>query len=273
MQQKLFLSLRKMMRVLIDTWVRMRHVDMSILASSLAFSVVISLVPLLAVSLSVFKAYGGLDVLMQQIEPFIIENFVEASGAQASRFIRASLMRIETGALGVLGVFGLFLSSTKVFLDVEVSVRRVWNERGNRFQWKRLVVYWVVMFLGPLAIAVLLGLIGSKGLDLVKILPKKSIVVACVFFASLCINKFIPSAKVGWRPAVIAAGFTAVGIGLAQQFYAQITTGILRYNTIYGSLASIPVFLLWVFILCQISLAGVCLCATLERGPSKTPGL
>ncbi|RYZ66215.1 MAG: YihY/virulence factor BrkB family protein, partial [Proteobacteria bacterium] len=59
----------------------MKASDLSILAGSLAFSTVISLVPLLAVSLSVFTAFGGLDTLLHKIEPFILQNLVDASGA------------------------------------------------------------------------------------------------------------------------------------------------------------------------------------------------
>lgn len=242
----------------------MRKADVSILASSLAFSSVISLVPLLAVSLSVFKAYGGLEVLMGHIEPFIMENFVEASGAQVSGYIRATLLRVNSGTLGFVGVLGLLFTSTKVFLDVEVAIRRVWRERTRILRVRRLIIYWIVMFLGPLVLAGTLGLLGSKGLNVVSLLPKKTLVVSCVFVVLFCIYKFVPETKVTWRSALISAAVAAGGIGLAQKLYAKITVDVLSYNRIYGSLASIPIFLLWMYLLCWLSLAGVALCAALE---------
>lgn len=261
--------MRGLGRVALVTWRQMRDADVSILASSLAFSTVISLVPLLAVSLSVFKAYGGFEVLMEHIEPFIMENFVEASGAQVSDYIRATLLRVNSGTVGFFGVLALFLTSTKVFLNFEVAIRRVWRERVRILRLRRLIVYWLVMFLGPLVFAVALGLLGSKGLNVLSLIPKKTFAVSCVFLVLLCIYKFVPEAKVSWRSALISAGVTAAGIGLAQQFYAKITVDILRYNRIYGSLASIPIFLLWIYLLCWLSLAGVALCAALEARRSK----
>ena len=246
------------------TWRQMRAADVPILAGSLAFSSVIALVPLLAVSLSVFKAYGGFEVLMKQLEPFILENLVEASGAHASRFIRASIVRIESGALGVIGVIGLLLTSTKVFFDIEIAVQRVWQEKARGFRWRRLFVYWTVMFIGPLLLATALGIIGSRGLDLVQVIPKKSVVFVCVFAAFACINKLVPAAKVAWRAVIVSSLFAAGGIALAQQFYARVTVDILRFSKIYGSLASIPIFLIWILVLWWISLASFALCAVLE---------
>ena len=254
---------------ILATWRRLRAADAPILASSLAFSTVISLVPLLAVSLSVFKAYGGFDTLMKQIEPLILENLVEASGAHVSSVIQESVHRIDTGALGLTGAFGLLISSTKVFLDMETAVQRVWQEKTVGLQWRRLLVYWTVMFLGPLFLAIALGMIGSKGLDVVKLVPKNSVAFVCLLGAFYCINKLVPGKRVSRRSALLSSLFAAIGIVVAQHFYAVVTTEILGYSKIYGSLASIPIFLIWILVLWWISLASVALCATLEIGLAR----
>src|SRR4051794_33124349 len=82
------------------TWLQMRDSDVPILAGSLSYSTVLSIVPLLAVSLSVFKAFGNFEIFFRRIEPFIMRNFVEASGANVSQFITDSIARIQSGALG-----------------------------------------------------------------------------------------------------------------------------------------------------------------------------
>lgn len=256
--------------ILLATWRRMRCADVPILASSLAFTTVISLVPLLAVSLSVFKAYGGFANLMKYLEPFILENFVEASGAHVSRFISASVDRIESGALGVTGAVGLVLTSTKVFFDMETAVQRIWREAHDNFRWQRLLVYWAVMFFGPLVLAVGLGLIGSKGLGVIFFIPKKTVVIFCLFVAFYLINKFVPASQVRFKAAAISALFASFALGYAQVFYARFTVDVLRYSKIYGSLASIPIFLVWLLILWWISLASVALCAVLNSEEWRT---
>lgn len=248
-----------------DTWKRMRESDVQILASSLAFATVISLVPLLAVSLSVFHAYGGFEGLIAKIEPFILQNLVDTSGAQASRYIRKAIKRVHSGTLGIGGAIGLLFASTKLFHDMETAVQRVWQLRPRRSLIRRVIVYWTVMFLGPLLLAALLGLIGSRDLGLIEFLPKGAIAVVFGFAGLVIIYKLVPACRVNWRPALISASVATVGIALAQEFYSVLTTKILRYSKVYGSLASIPIFLIWVLLLWWICLAGAALTATLQQ--------
>lgn len=254
-----------LLKILRDTAKRMRESEVQILASSLAFGTVISLVPLLAVSLSVFSALGGFESLMKQIEPFLLQNLVEASGAEASRYIRKAIQRIHSGALGVGGVFGLLIVSTKLFHDMETAVQRVWALRSNRSIFRKVFAYWIVMFLGPLILAVALGLIGSKDLGLLQVIPKGAITLVFGFIAFLFLYKSVPACPVSWWAAGWSAMVATVGVGLAQTFYVQITRNILRYNKVYGSLASIPIFLIWILVLWWICLGGAALCATLEK--------
>lgn len=242
----------------------MRIADVSILAGSLSFATVLSLVPLLAVSLSVFSAFGGFASLIKQIQPFILENFIEASGANVSRFISESIGRIQSGKLGIAGAIALFAVSTKLFIDIEKAVQRVWREESRRFYFRRLFVYWTVMFGGPLVLAIALGFFGSKDIGLLRYIPASSLALVCAFTGFVIINKYLPAQHVSWRSAMCGSFVAAVGVGLAQNFYATIIKNILRYSKIYGSLASIPIFLLWVFVLWWICLTGVALCATIE---------
>lgn len=253
------------------TWRQMKESDVRILAGSLAFATVISLVPLLAVSLSVFHAYGGFESLLRKIEPFIMQNFVEASGAEISRYIRKAIERVHSGTLGLISVVGLFIASTKVFHDMETAVQKVWQIKQKRSLLKRLAVYWSIMFLGPLILAVALGVIGSRDLGLIDVIPKGVISLGFSFFAFLIIYKIVPACPVRWRSALASAILATIGVGLAQAFYSGLTKDILRYNKIYGSLASVPIFLLWILLLWWIFLAGAAFCATLERYRDRSP--
>lgn len=252
-------------------WRQMRDSDTPILAGSLAFSTVISLVPLLAVSLSVFTAYGGLESLLNKIEPFILQNLVEASGAEISRGIRRAIQRVHSGALGFGGVVGLFLASTKLFYDIERAVHRVWHIRSDRSLWKRLLIYWIVMFAAPLVLAVILGLLGSKDLGFVAWIPKRTIALSLALVSFVCIYKYIPSRPVRWRASIISALFATACLGVVQEAYAVVVKKILYFNKIYGSLASVPIFLLWLLVLWWICLAGVALCAVIERDRTGEP--
>ncbi len=253
------------LRLSYRTWQRTRACDVQFLAASLAFSTVVSIVPLMAVSLSVFKAYGGAKILMARIEPFILENFVEASGVHISEMIKSSIQNIESGVLGVTGSIFLFFTSTRLLLSLETAVDRVWDERVSPFRFKKLLVYWIFLFVGPLILAIAIGFWGSRETGLHHLAPRHTLAFLFTIIILFCLYAYVPKRTVRWRWALLSSFLATVAIALAQHFYAQVTTQLLRYNKIYGSLAAVPVFLIWILILWWIFFIGVALCATLEE--------
>ena len=239
--------------------------DIQILASSLAFATVISIVPLLAVSLSVFQFYGGFESLIKRIEPLLLQHLVTGSGGDVSRAIQLAITRVHSGTLGFGGAVGLLFASTKLFHDMETAVHRIWKSKPQRSIFIRVLVYWGIMFIGPLALAAAVGLWSSKDLGLTNVFPRSTFGFGLSFVALFCIYKFVPSRKVDFRWAFWSSLFAGVCMLAAQETYASITRHILRYNKVYGSLASIPIFLLWILVLWWICLIGVALCASLQK--------
>jgi membrane protein len=263
-------GLREFVGVLGASIRQVREADVQILAGSLAFATVISLIPLLAVSLSVFNAYGGFESLISKIEPFILQNLVEASGTEASRYIRRGVSRIHSSTLGIGGIVALLFTSTKLFHDVETAVQRVWRLRSQRSLLKRLIVYWLVIFAGPLVLAVALGIIGSKDLNLLRLLPKDLIGAVFTFVAFFAINKYAPAAKVSAWSAFVGSLTATIAMAIAQEFYSVAMSHLFKFGKVYGSLASVPVLMIWIYVCWWISLVGVAVTATLEkRRPSN----
>lgn len=255
----------RLQTTLLQTYEQIRKSDVSTLAGSLSFSTAVSLVPLLAVSLSVFTAFGGLESLLHKIEPFILHNLVDASGAELSRAIRGAIDRVQSGALGAGAVIGLLIASTKLFYDLENAVHRVWGLASDRLIWRQILIYWILMFIGPVLLAAILGLLGSKDVGLIGLLPRALIVLVFEFVALLSIYKFVPSTCVAWASALSSAFLATFAVGIAQAFYATIMKTFFNTNKIYGSLASVPLFLIWILLLWWIFLTGVAHCAVLEK--------
>lgn len=257
--------LRLSQRVALQTLRDIKKSDVQILASSLAFATVISIVPLLAVSLSVFKFYGGFESLIKKIEPFLLQHLVAGSGTDVSQALQKAITRVHSKTLGFGGAIGLMFASTKLFHDMETAVHRIWQTKPKRSIFVRVLVYWGIMFLGPLALAVALGVWTSKDLGLMLYLPRRTFSTALVWIGLFCIYKFVPNTRVDFRPAFWSSFLAAMSMLIAQETYAEITKNILRYNKVYGSLASIPIFLLWVLVLWWICLGGIAFCASMQN--------
>ena len=265
--------IRRLRTTIHQTFQQIHTSDVSTLAGSLAFSTAVSLVPLLAVSLSVFTAFGGLDSLLHKIEPFILHNLVDASGAELSKTLRGAIERVHSRALGLGGALGLLIASTKIFYDMEKAVHRVWGIASDRKIWRQFLIYWVLMFLGPLLIAVILGVLGSKDLGLIGPFPRAIILVSFEFITLLCIYKFVPSTYVAWISALASASIATLAVAIAQAFYSGVMKTFFNTNKVYGSLASVPLFLIWILILWWICLVGVAYCAVLEKRRKTREGI
>lgn len=243
--------------------------DARLLSGSLAFATTISIVPLLAVSLSVFHSHGGFESLLARLEPFLLENLVSGAGADVRRAIRSVIHRVHSKALGVGGVIGLVLTSLNLFWNVEQGIQRIWGMRARRTWWLRLIVYWAILFLGPLLLAVTLGIASAMDTATLSYVPKGSLAFVVTFVGLMALYKVVPARQVRVRAAFWSALVAAAGISAAQGVYFVITKRILAYSKVYGSLASVPIFLLWILVLWWIVLFGVALCKALHDWMEK----
>ncbi|MBN21639.1 MAG: hypothetical protein CL678_10170 [Bdellovibrionaceae bacterium] len=255
----------KIYLVFLDTWKVATDTDVLLTASSLAYTTILAIVPLLAVSFSIFQSFGGLDNLYQTIEPFIIENLAQEAGSDAMRIIRKMIANIHAGALGAGGFVGLIVTSMSMLSSAEKAINRVWNTQPSRPLFYRLSSYWLFISLGPLAFAFALGSSKAQSLNFERILPEGGFGFILIVFFFYLIYQFVPSRKVHWKPAIGGALFTASFWYLAKIGYGVYTSTVLTYNKIYGSMAAIPILLLWIFILWVVILSGAAFSSAIQK--------
>ncbi len=245
-----------------------RHVvsaQLLMAASSLAYTTLLSIIPLLAVSFSIFKAFGGLDKLYATIEPLVLENLAEGASDEAIAQIHRFIGNIHAGALGAGGLVGLIFTCMSLLFSAEKAIHRVWDTPMRRGWFHRISSYWLIITLGPLGLSFALGAGGSLGVQFAEFLPggtSSFILASALFFA---IYKWVPQRPVHAAPAAISAAVTAVIWNLARFGYSLYTAKVLTYSKIYGSLAAVPIILLWIYIMWVIVLVGTAFTATLQR--------
>ena len=258
-------TLKNTKRVIIDTFHQIQEVQLPQVASSLAFTTILSIIPLLAISFSVFKAFGGLEKLYGAIEPFVITHLTEGASEEAIAAIRKFIGNIHAATLGVTGLFGLIFTSMVMLSSAEKAINRVWKTTLTRPLLQRISLYWLFITLGPIALSVALGAATSADFPVTRLLPSGVMIPFISTGLFTAIYKWVPHRKVNWRPACAAALFTVFFTSLARTAFSLYTRKMVSYDKIYGSLEAIPILLLWIYIVWLIVLSGAALSAALQR--------
>lgn len=258
-------EMRKLWSVLVDTHRQMWEAQLFLVASSLAYTTILSIIPLLAVSFSIFQAFGGMERMYAIVEPFILSNLAQGASSEAMAAIRRFIGNIHAGTLGATGLIGLIITSMSMLSSAEKSINRIWKTTITRTPFQRIASYWLFITLGPLGLAFALGAATTLQMPVKRLLPSGTgiFLLTVVFFFG--IYKGVPNRKVHWKAALIAAAVTACLFNLARIAYALYAKFAVSYDKIYGSLSAIPLLIFWIYILWVILLTGAALTAAIQK--------
>lgn len=250
-----------------------REDNLTVQASALTFTSLISLVPLLAIALSLLKGLGAGDEFMGRIR----EN-IDTMPVEFQAFVEQMLdivNRTNFWALGWVAVVVLFLTVVQVLSSVEASFNQVWGIASSRALWRRFVNYISIVVVVPVLILVAFAINASLSSEaviayvgeaagiyraLLRSLPFASTTLA-IFFLFV----FVPNTSIRFRPAVVSSVVTALLWLGWQNMYVSLQVGVARSNAIYGTFASVPIFLGWLYVSWVIVLLGAELCFALQN--------
>ncbi len=261
--------LKKLQDEFAVAWKILRDADIELFASGLVFSTVLALVPFLSVCLAIFHYFDGFDAVLDVMRNFMLTHVNFVSGHQWMAYVEESISRVHGGALGGFGSVFLIFSTTFLMSDIDRAIQQVWGLRHNRKFLRRLPWYWLFVILGPIALAVFLGVILSA--NLFDTSSKwLTVMILTLLWGLLClIYKGVPNTRVKWTHALISSFVTLLLLYASKVTYSFATMHLLSYNKIYGSLAVIPISLLWLFVVWVVILFGAALGVTFHHRNSK----
>lgn len=249
---------------------RAREVQLAQVAAGLTFTTTLSIVPLLAVALAVFAAFPMFAEYRLALERQLLQGLLPP---QLASTILRYLHEFTANAAGLTAFGLLFLMVTALLMihTVDRVLNDIWKVRARRSVLARVLVYWTLLTLGPLAIGASLSttsyLFALSGSPLARssgpmraVLDLAPFVLGGLALAALYV--LVPNRRVDWHDALIG-GFVASAIGelLSYGFGLYIRTGTL--TSIYGAFSAVPLFLLWVYLSWYAVLLGAAIAATL----------
>jgi membrane protein len=229
-------------------------------AASLSYTTLLSLVPLVALCAVIVSVVPQFQEFRDDIERLFTGNLLpEASNAavdQFRRFVR------KAGRLTGFGVVGLALSAALLLAAIDMAFDTIWRVHRRRSVIVRILAYGAVLVLAPLLIVgslSLQGMIVTTGKHLGGVAFTKgartaapALLILAEAAALMLLYRFVPTRRVHWRDAVLGA---VIGVVLLEAVKRGFTLYLQQFSTfqlIYGALAVLPVFLIWLY-LCWVA--------------------
>lgn len=237
-------------------------------ATSLVYTSLLSLAPLLAVSFSVLKAFG----VHNQLEPLLLE-LLEPLGDKAGDITKTIIGFVESigvGVLGMLGVATLFYTVISLLEKIESTFNHIWRVATARSFARRFSDYLSVILVGPVLVFSAIGLMASTAQHawvqrILAIEPfgtlyflVTSVLLPYVFIsvAFAFVYVFIPNTRVQWSAAAGGGLLAGITWKLVGTLFASFVANSASYSAIYSSFAAIILFMLWLYISWLILLLG-----------------
>jgi membrane protein len=242
------------------------------ISASLAFTTLLSLVPLVALILSLLAALPVFQGLIDQVDHSLLRHLLpERSSAPIAGYIlKFSQKAAQVKTVGLLVLLG---TAFLLLLTIERAFNHVWSV-GPRPLWKRLKLYAAVLALWPLvvggvvaatsyAVTTSLGLMHEPPWLSWLLFKAMGVAIAALFFGGL--YHAVPNTRVAARDAAWAGLVAAFGFLLMQKGFALYLQHFPSYTVVYGAFAVMPIFLVWLYLSWAVVLFGALVAATLPE--------
>jgi len=247
---------------------RVREENLSDVAGSLTFTTVLALVPLGVVVFAALTPFAVFQRMRDALHVMLIEQLVPQAMSETI-VSHLNLFASKAAGLTVFGLVGFSFTALLMMLTVDGAVNRIWRVRYARPAHQRIVIYSIVLALGPLLLVGSLSLTSyaltlaglgrrsSPGMTLLlDILP---VVVMGMVLAAL--YRYVPNRRIPWREVLWGALLAALAFELAKRGFAIYVARFAMTSRVYGSLAVLPLFLLWIYVSWMIVLLGAVVAA------------
>ena len=248
----------KTIRLIFSTAVSYKKDDIPLRASSLTLYTMLSVIPLVAIVFGIAKGFG----IEKSLQSFLFEKFSNQQEVleYVLQFAQNMLDHTKGGFIAGIGLIILFWTVLKVLSDIELSFNAIWGVKKARSWSRKFADYFSILLLAPVLILLsssanvyittsvsnlaerisLLGFFSPLIFFLLKCIPY---LLVWILFSLL--YAIIPNTRVNIKSAILAGIIAGTIFQITQWGYIHFQIGVSRYNSIYGTFAAFPLFLIW----------------------------
>src|SRR3954465_10941193 len=250
---------------------RFREERVTQTAGSLTYTTLLSLVPLFTVALAISTAFPAFDEWISSLQLFILENVLPDTPAVNTIVEQINSFTENAARLTAIGIAGFIVTSVMLMLTVDNALNRIFRVQRRRTILHNIFIYWAVITLGPLLIGASLSAtymavresFGALQLDMLgdALLGAVPFVLTCA--ALTLLYGVVPARSVEWRHALLGGVLAGIGFEIAKRAFAIYLSRVPTYTLIYGAFATIPIFLVWLYLSWLVVLTGAIFTAML----------
>lgn len=251
-----------MLRLLFNNcWMALKQISggkYSVEASALAFTTALSIVPMITVFVYLLSHFVIFSEMMDSTKNYVITNFVPTSSQEIIFYLNK--FTLQATKLPLWSILFLFITTIILMIAIDDSMRVIWQKKPKDKSIFYYLFYPITVLLIPILIIIsalinaLLSYVMQYFPDsfiLISIVPIiiNTILIAILYYVTM-------SFKINWRSILLGAFIAAIGLSFAKNIFAIYVDQFSNYHIIYGTLATIPVFLIWLYIFWIIILYG-----------------
>lgn len=247
------------------------------MASSLTFTTLLSLVPLITIMLTFFSAFPQFSNFSEHVKSIILANMLpETGGKIISRYMEQ--FAANAARLTAVGIAFLAVTSMLMIYNIDHAFNTIWRVPRQRTLVKRVLVYWAVLTLAPLlmggSLSMTSWLIGMSAVNLSQLSPivvmmLKAVPLILAILAFAFLFRVVPNRYVPIQHAFIGGAAAALAFEAMNRAFALYIAYFPTYTLVYGAFATIPIFLLWIYLSWLTVLLGAVLTASLSHWRSE----
>lgn len=236
-------------------------------ASSLSFHTILSLIPILLVSLSIFTKMPSFKEYYEKIQHFIFNSLMPAQQESISGYINQFME--NTGNMGSTGLIFVLYVSIMFFLDYEKIISALFKV-PTRTLWESITTYWTMLTMMPLGLAISFYLSSmiqnmlatnniTNSINFITFVPY--LIIWFLFFIMYTISA---NTKINKKSSLIASFISSLIWYISKSLFVYYVAYNKTYMSIYGSFSILMFFFLWIYFSWLIYLYGAKLCYILN---------